>query len=48
MGELTEFGAALSKLITPKVEPVSNWLSYLGKPIEKTTKLDTAIGCYMT
>jgi hypothetical protein len=35
MGRLLEFGAALGKLTTPKVEPASSWLSYLGKRIEK-------------
>jgi hypothetical protein len=37
MGGLPEFGAALGKLTTSKVEPASSWLSYLGKPIEKAS-----------
>jgi len=41
MGGLPEFGAALDKLTTPKVEPASSWPSYLGKPIEKAAKLHT-------
>lgn len=45
---LLEFGDAFGKLITLKMEPTSSWLPYLGKPIEKTTKLDTTIGYYMT
>jgi hypothetical protein len=45
---LPELGAALGSLTTLKVEAASSWLSYLGKPTEKTTKLDTTIGCYMT
>jgi len=48
MGGLPKCGAALSKLTTPKVEPASSWLYYLGKPIQKTTQLHTTTGCYMT
>jgi hypothetical protein len=48
MGGLPEFSAAFGKLTTPKMEPETSWLSYLGNPIEKAATLHTTTGCYMT